>query len=510
MAKAAAPLAVERGPPVLVAREALRAVALPVDEDLGPAGVAVGGGLARIAHRLHIPVAADARVEDLVGPVVVLDKRGERVARGEADFPFEAFAGLGHEALFDEVEHGVALDGRELGVERERPGEVHADEFAPVEAGAHEADLAHHRVTGLVPELAGHVDGVAPGLAGRLGDDAGHHLGHVDFAEALVIHHERLRCGRKRFVVEEGLGVDAHVVGIGEAFVAARGAVVDVRSGGKLPLRRGGAGGFGRRRVAVERAGLHEESVEQRGPRREGGAAFGGEQGGEGGHAVGEHFVDLEQRETAEPERRMVDEAVGIALMARQGIAQCRKRTAVDTEKEGVGRGRGEDLVEENVERGVRHGVEPEGRLAHLAHARAPSGGVFGAVVGVEAEGHFQFVDGLGREAFDEDLVEAAERPVVALQAGDAFVDGEAGLHGVGKRADAGERGKIAVGAVVGGVHGRAGAGVMIVGQSKRRSWENSTRVAIRRATCRTVTGYSSGQCMGGEQPSVCVFGSLT
>ena len=39
----------------------------------------------------------------------------------DADFPFVAFAGLGHEPLLDEVEHGVAFEGLAFGVEAMRP-----------------------------------------------------------------------------------------------------------------------------------------------------------------------------------------------------------------------------------------------------------------------------------------------------------------------------------------------------------------------------------------------------
>ena len=90
----------------------------------------------------------------------------------------------------------------------------------------HEADFAHHRVPRLVPELARHVAVVAPRLALRLGDDAGHHLRHVDLAQPLVEHHQRLVARRELLVVEERLGVDAHVVGVVEALVALGDAVV--------------------------------------------------------------------------------------------------------------------------------------------------------------------------------------------------------------------------------------------------------------------------------------------
>jgi len=51
---------------------------------------------------------------------------------------------------------------------------------------------------------------------------AGGAVRHVELTEPLVEHHEGLRERRFRLVVEEHLGIDAHVVRIGEAFVAFR------------------------------------------------------------------------------------------------------------------------------------------------------------------------------------------------------------------------------------------------------------------------------------------------
>ena len=42
-------------------------------------------------------------------------------------------------------------------------------------------------------------------------DDAGHHLGNVDFPDAFIEHHQRLGPGRVLRVVDEGLG-EAHEV----------------------------------------------------------------------------------------------------------------------------------------------------------------------------------------------------------------------------------------------------------------------------------------------------------
>jgi hypothetical protein len=45
--------------------------------------------------------------------------------------------------------------------------------------------------------------------------------------------------------------------------------------------------------------------------------------------------------------------------------------------------------------------------------------------------------------------MQTPERPVVALEASHAGIDGQAGLHGFFERSDPGERGEIQTGAVV-------------------------------------------------------------
>jgi hypothetical protein len=93
-----------------------------------------------------------------------------------------------------------------------------------------QADLAHHRVPGLVPELPGHVAIIAPGLPLGLDDDAGHHLRHVDLANPLEEHHQRLRASVEVGIIEERLGVHPLVVQVLKPLVAARDGVVDVGS----------------------------------------------------------------------------------------------------------------------------------------------------------------------------------------------------------------------------------------------------------------------------------------
>ena len=138
------------------------------------------------------------------------------------------------------------------------------DLLRPINAEVGKADLAHHGVAGFVPELAGHVAVVVPRFARRFGDDAGHHLGHVHLAQPLVEHHQRLGLGRELLVVEEDLGVHAHVVGIGEALVPLRDAVVLVGLGGMPALD--GVGPRGR--SAIQPAGGGQAIIQQRQPIR--------------------------------------------------------------------------------------------------------------------------------------------------------------------------------------------------------------------------------------------------
>ena len=100
----------------------------------------------------------------------------------------------------------------------------------------------------------------------------------------------------------------------------------------------------------------------------------------------------------------------------------------VKPEEQFLRRRRAEDFVEEDLQVRIGHGFEAERRLAHFADALAQRGDVFGAEMRVEAEAHLEFVDGLGGDARGEDLVQAFEGVMVALEPADAFLDGEAGL----------------------------------------------------------------------------------
>ena len=101
--------------------------------------------------------------------------------------------------------------------------------LAPVDAKGHEADLAHHGVPRLIPELARHVTVVSPRLVPGLVDDAGHHFRNVDFPKTLEEHHEGLGPGWIVRAVDKGLGINALVPEVLKALVAFGHRVVDVR-----------------------------------------------------------------------------------------------------------------------------------------------------------------------------------------------------------------------------------------------------------------------------------------
>src|SRR5215468_2807489 len=78
----------------------------------------------------------------------------------------------------------------------------------------------------------------------------------------------------------------------------------------------------------------------------------------------------------------------------------------------------------------MRRFLKAQRWFAHLADAPAQRAHMLGAVVGVQAETHLQFVDWLGGDAVVEDLVQALENIVIALEPADALLDRQAGLHG--------------------------------------------------------------------------------
>ena len=109
---------------------------------------------------------------------------------------------------------------------------------------------------------------------------------------------------------------------------------------------------------------------------------------------------------------------------------------------------RGEVFIEEKFEGRMGNFFEAEGWFAHFADAAAEGGDMFGAVMSMETEGALEFVNRLGSEAGGEDLGETLEDVVIALEAGDALLDGKPGLHGLLEGAKARKRRKVLVGRV--------------------------------------------------------------
>ena len=128
----------------------------------------------------------------------------------------------------------------------------------------------------------------------------------------------------------------------------------------------------------------------------------------------------------------MVGQRVGIPQVPFEGGVQRGDGLVVKSEDQLLGCGRGEDFIEEDLQVRVGNGLEAQRRFAHFADALAEHGGVFGAEMRVEAEGHLEFVDGLGGDARRENLVQAFERVMVTLEPADAFLDREAGLRAPG------------------------------------------------------------------------------
>src|SRR5262245_58194483 len=96
----------------------------------------------------------------------------------------------------------------------------------------------------------------------------------------------------------------------------------------------------------------------------------------------------------------------------------------------------------------MRHRLQAEGRLAHFADTFAQGTDMLGTIMRVQTEAHFQFVDWFGSQAVVEDLVEAFERVVVALEPGDAILNREAVFHGLVHRADTSQAWEILVGTI--------------------------------------------------------------
>ena len=242
-------------------------------------------------------------------------------------------------------------------------------------------------------------------------------------------------------VPDERLGVHGHVVRIGEALVAARHLVVDVRRGG-VPARR--------RAVAVRSVPC------RRGRRRLRGSAS--SDASQCSRAGRRSSADGSAASASRAERRACrpPRAARTGTRRRLGAsasgwvsARCRSSAAasagsgasVDPGDEGPVVGAARISSKNCSSAGMRHLLEAERRLAHLAHARAQRRDVLGAEIRVMAEGRLQLVERFGRDARVEDAVQPLERVVEPLQPADALVDREAGPGGLLDGAQPGERG---------------------------------------------------------------------
>ena len=254
--------------------------------------------------------------------------------------------------------------------------------------------------------------------------------------------------------------MDAHVVGIGKALVASRCALVGAIAARELPFGNVRSPTFALRAPAgkarrglfgsVQPIRVRQEIPEQSLPICELLPAFRFNERRDGLCAVSLHVCDFQQGETADTPRWLVEKTIRVSHVPFECGVQSRHRMLVEADEQRRRIRRAANLIEEGVQKGVRDHVESEGRLAHLADSAAPCRRVLGGVVRMQAEAHFQLVDGFGRQPGDEDLVKATPGPVMPLETPDAFLDGESDAHGVGHRAEAGERRQIAIGLVVG------------------------------------------------------------
>jgi hypothetical protein len=121
----------------------------------------------------------------------------------------------------------------------------------------------------------------------------------------------------------------------------------------------------------------------------------------------------------------------------------------IKAEEQGFRGRRAQDFVEEDFEIRIGDILETQRRFAHFADAFAKFGDMFGAVVAMQTESGLQFIDGFGGDARNENVAEALEGVVIALEAGDAFFHGKAGLHGLFHGAKPRQHRKIFVARVV-------------------------------------------------------------
>src|SRR5205814_6874513 len=111
------------------------------------------------------------------------------------------------------------------------------------------------------------------------------------------------------------------------------------------------------------------------------GPALGGEQPLNRLTAEGDHLVDLNQSKPAKAKRRMIDEPVRMVDVILECGAQCRQCVFINAEQQRIGfRGR-QDLVEKDLECGMRYRVEAKWWFPHFADPMSPDRSVLGAVM---------------------------------------------------------------------------------------------------------------------------------
>jgi hypothetical protein len=110
-------------------------------------------------------------------------------------------------------------------------------------------------------------------------------------------------------------------------------------------------------------------------------------------------------------------------LVLRQRRVQGRQCFFVNSDQQ-FGRRRGsEDFIEEDFQGRMRYFLQPQRRLAHLAHASTEGLNVFGTQIGVVGKTRLQLVNRLGRDAGGQDFVQTEKRIMVALEAFDTRLD---------------------------------------------------------------------------------------
>src|SRR5687767_10719282 len=109
--------------------------------------------------------------------------------------------------------------------------------------------------------------------------------------------------------------------------------------------------------------------------------------------------------------------------------------SVIKTKEKFLGRRRGKNFIKEDFQRGMRNRFQSQRRLAHFADASTQEGGVLGTEVGVQTEGHLEFVNRLRGDSGGKDLMQTPEGIVVALEARDALLHGQAAARHFFKRA---------------------------------------------------------------------------